>query len=373
MAAVATGSRKRVLFLIPTLTGGGAERVIVTLLKHLDRSRFELALAVVDTRDAVFRPDVPADVEFIDLGQRRVRHALPRLVRLIWQRRPDVVFSTLGHLNLALAILRPLLPSSPRFIARESNVPSQQLRCEPHPRLLGWLYRRFYRNHDVVVCQSRTMLVDLESNFALPRDRGIVIHNPVDVGRLQRLAAADIDEFPATGGTTSRLRLVSAGRLAEQKGFDLLIEAIALLRDIDLELTILGEGPLRADLEALTRRLGQQRRVRMVGFQSNPYAWFARADAFVLSSRYEGLPNVVLEALACGTQVIATPAAGVATEILQGVPGSVLSTEASAAAIAAAIRRWIGMKRTPVPDSALAPFALGHVLQQYEALLSRSG
>ena len=74
MAAVATGSRKRVLFLIPTLTGGGAERVIVTLLKHLDRSRFELALAVVDTRDAVFRPDVPADVEFIDLGQRRVRH-----------------------------------------------------------------------------------------------------------------------------------------------------------------------------------------------------------------------------------------------------------------------------------------------------------
>ena len=137
-------SRTRLLFLIPTLTGGGAERVVVTLLQHLDRTRFELALAVVDTRDAAFRDQVPADVEFIDLGCRRVRQALPKLVRLLWWRRPDVVMSTLGHLNLALAIVRPLLPGGTRYVARETTIVSQGLTEYSRPRLWAWAYRRFY-------------------------------------------------------------------------------------------------------------------------------------------------------------------------------------------------------------------------------------
>ena len=101
-------SRQRVLFLIPTLRGGGAERVIVTLLKYLDHSKFRLTLAVVDTRNAVFLDDLPDDVEFIDLGCRRVRYVLPKIVPLIWRRKPNVVFSTLGHMNLALAIVHGL-------------------------------------------------------------------------------------------------------------------------------------------------------------------------------------------------------------------------------------------------------------------------
>jgi len=89
-----TSSRRRILFLIPTLTGGGAERVIVTLLRYLDRSKFKLALAIVDTHGAVFKDDVPEDVEFIDLKYSRVRYATPKIMRLIWRTRPDVVFST---------------------------------------------------------------------------------------------------------------------------------------------------------------------------------------------------------------------------------------------------------------------------------------
>ena len=93
-----TETRTHLLFLIPSLRGGGAERVIVTLLRHMNRSLFRLGLAVVDMREAVYRDDVPEDVEFIDLGCTRVRYALPKIMRLIWRRRPDVVFSTLGHL-----------------------------------------------------------------------------------------------------------------------------------------------------------------------------------------------------------------------------------------------------------------------------------
>ena len=185
---------KHVLFLIPSLRGGGAERVITTLLQHLDRSGFKLALAVVDAREAVFLKDVPADVEFIDMRCRRVRYALPKMIALIWKRRPDVVFSTLGHLNLALAMLRPLLPRHPRYIARESSIVSQVLVAYRNPRFWRWMYRRFYGNHDVIVCQSQVMLDDLVANHAFPRERTILIHNPVDVERVRRLAAETVPE-----------------------------------------------------------------------------------------------------------------------------------------------------------------------------------
>ena len=140
-----TETRTHLLFLVPSLHGGGAERVIVTLLRHMNRSLFRLGLAVVDMREAVYRDDVPEDVEFIDLGCTRVRYALLKIMRLIWRKRPDVVFSTLGHLNLALAMLRPLLPNGVRYIGREACVVSETLTEHTHPRLWAWAYRRFYR------------------------------------------------------------------------------------------------------------------------------------------------------------------------------------------------------------------------------------
>lgn len=360
-------SRKQILFLIPSLAGGGAERVIVTLLQHLDRSLFGLTLAVVNMHGATFRADVPSDVELVDLDRRRVRKALPKILELIWNRKPDVVFSTLGHLNLAIAALRPLLPRRSRFVARESNVPSHQLNDQPNPAVWRWLYRRLCGANDIVVCQSQTMLDDLVDHFGLPPAHGIVIRNPVDVDRIRRMAA----ETPAVEESRrpGMLHLVAAGRLAPQKGFDLLIEAMSLLADAPVHLTLLGEGPLRGELTALVQRHGLQERVRMKGFQANPYAWFAQADGFVLSSRYEGLPNVVLEAMACGTPVISTPAAGVATEILKDRPECVLATETSAPAIAQAIRRWVEQGPRPVPDSALDPYRVERIAIEYQNLL----
>ncbi len=361
---------KHVLFLIPSLRGGGAERVITTLLQHLDRSSFKLTLALVDARESVFLNEVPADVEFIDLGCRRVRYALPKMIALIWKRRPEVVFSTLGHLNLALALLRPLLPRHPRYIARETNVVSQALVGYRSPGHWRWMYRRFYGNHDVVVCQSQYMIDDLVANWALPKDRTVLIHNPVDVERIRRLAAETChDSVLASEKDSDSVQLIAAGRLVNQKGFDMLIEAMTLLHDARIWLTILGEGPLRACLQRLTLVKGVADRVRFAGFQANPYAWFARADAFVHSSRFEGFPNVILEALACGVPVIATPAPGGTREILDGISQCVVAREVSSHALADAIDVWLKGSRAPVPGEAIAPYRLSTIVPHYEQLL----
>jgi glycosyltransferase involved in cell wall biosynthesis len=359
-------SVRTVLFLIPTLTGGGAERVIVTLLRHLDRSRFKPLLAVVDLRGAAFRADLPADVELVDLQATRVLYALPSIVRLIWRRRPDVVLSTLGHLNLALSMVRTLFPRSVRTIARESCVVSETLPSSRFPRLWSFLYRRFYRKHDLVVCQSTDMHDDLTRNFAFPAHRSVIIHNPVDLEKIRHSVDARVDHSAFGSGETV---LVAAGRLEYQKGFDLLIEAMALLPQARVQIVILGEGPLEAELHSAAQKPALAGRVHFAGFQNNPFAWIAKADAFVLSSRYEGFPNVVLEALACGTPVIATPAPGGVNELLGNRPECVVAAAISAPALADAIQLWLQGPREKVAAQAVEPYAVQRIVGRYEKIL----
>jgi len=359
---------RQVLFIIPSLRGGGAERVIITLLRHFDRSKFRLTLAVVDMRKAAYRGDVPEDVEIIDLGCARVRYALPKIVRLIWRRCPDVVFSTLGHLNLALAIIRPLLPNGVRYVARESSIVSEILRDSPMPSMWRWTYRYFYRRFDTVVCQSRAMRDDLIANFALPQAGTVIINNPIDTEQIRRLAAEPlVTGFEQNNGSDNLAltHFVTAGRLSCEKGFDLLIGALALCGNPQIRLTILGEGPLLGDLMQLAQDRGVAPQVRFAGFQKNPYPFFARADAFVLSSRFEGFPNVVLEALACGTPVIATPAPGGVREILEGMEGGMLAQSVTSEALADVMLRFQSCRTRPTPN-ATAPYEVSKIVRRYE-------
>lgn len=364
-------SRAHVLFLIPSLRGGGAERVIVTLLRYLDRSKFTLTLAVLDMRGAVYRNDVPNDVEVLDLQCTRVRYALPKLMRLIWQRRPEVVFSTLGHLNLALAIIRRFLPNDVRYVARETSIVSETLRGYSYAGAWRWAYRYFCARFDFIVCQSEHMRRDLVDHFGIRPSRTGIIHNPVDLALLQALAEAPIPANASWSNRTSAgtLHLVAAGRLSNEKGFDLLIESIAMADDRNIRLTILGDGPMRETLERHAHEMGVANQVKFVGFRKNPYPFFAQADALVLSSRHEGFPNVVLEALACGTPVIATPAPGGIAEIAALTGGVILASAVSAEALASELQRFARSRSRPTAIT-IDAFLVERIVTQYQEMLT---
>lgn len=366
-AAVSAQRRLRLLVLIPTLYGGGAERVIVTVLKGLDRSTFETILAVVDLTGAKYRGEIPADVELVDLACGRVRSALAPIRALIRERRPDVVLSTLAHLNLALALVRPLLPEGPRYIARESAVISETLKASRWPRAWRWVYRLVYRRFDAVICQSRYMYDDLVNHFGLPPHRGVVINNPLDIERVRSLAGQERERLPGDHlPGRSPLQLVAAGRLSREKGFDILLDALAQVRSRSFVLTLLGEGPLLVQLQEQARRLGLEAHVRFAGFQGNPFPYFRRADAFVLSSRTEGFPNVVLESLACGTPVIALPGPGGTAEILEGLSGCVIVDAVESTALARAIE---GFAPSRIPPDAVERYAMKRVVRKFEQVL----
>lgn len=330
-------------------------------------------LAVADARDAAYRDEVPDDVEFLDLRCSRVRYALPKILRLIWRQRPDVVFSTLGHLNLALAIIRPLLPNNVRYMARETTLVSENINSSRWPLLWRWAYRHFYHRFDTVVCQSHCMRDDLVGNFRLPAGRAVVIHNPVDLAHVRLLAEEFIDtgfEKRTAKSQDALIHLVGAGRLSHEKGFDLLIEALALCDNPRLRLTILGDGPLRGHLECLARDRGVAWQVRFAGFQKNPYPYFSQADAIVLSSRFEGFPNVVLEALACGTPVIATPAPGGVSEILKYECECVLAANVTAIELAHAIQSFVRKYPQYFASKSIDRFSVSNVVDQYEKTLT---
>jgi glycosyltransferase involved in cell wall biosynthesis len=324
------------------MQGGGAERVILTVVRHLDKDRFAVALAVIDGRDSVFASDLPDTVEVLVLKCTRVRYAVGALIRLIWKRRPDVVFSVLGHLNLVMALIKPLLPRATKLIARETVVVSSTLADNYFSGFWRLAYRLFLPRCDAIVCQSRDMKNDLISDIGLSKDNLVVVQNPVDVERIRELSRASIP--PAFAGVppndASRIQLVAAGRLVWQKGFDLLIEALAILANPRYHVTIIGQGILRDDLERLAGEFGVASQVNLIGFQNNPYPFFRAANAFVLSSRFEGMPNVILEALACGTGVIALPAPGGINELLEGRPRCAVATSVTARSLAEALKRY---------------------------------
>ncbi|WGJ16193.1 glycosyltransferase [Methylocapsa sp. D3K7] len=363
--------RLLVFFLIPHLTAGGAERVIVTLLKYYDRNKFRLTLVVIDSIEAFYLDEIPKDIELIDLRTRRVRSAILKLVRIIWKRRPDVVVSTVGHLNLALSIAKPLLPKKTRCVARETSVVSVHLRGQENAKVWTWAYRTFYSRFDHIICQSVEMYEDLAANFAIPLKKLTVINNPVDIDHIKQLAghgAKTSLDCDLDFSNNAIIHLVAVGRLVRQKGFDLLIEAIALSGLKQLRVTILGEGPLRKTLEQFARMKGVEHQVRFIGIQKNPYHFMARADAFVLCSRYEGCPNVVLEALACGTHVIATPAPGGLEEIERSTGGVRLTAAVSAASLSTELVRFTS-NRPKIAQINLDQFRVDKIVKEYERIL----
>ena len=366
-----SNTRKKILFVLPNLTGGGAERVFTHLVNNLDRERFEPFLALGARRGA-YLEFINPDISIYDLKAERARNAIPPLLKLVWKLKPSTVVSTVG-MNLAGALSKPLMPRGTRVVLREGNSPTAFLadvaRQSPmRAEFYRKCYKYIYKLADSIICQSDFMREDIERNLRVPSKKLHRIYNPIDFEQLDKLTAAPTEKFFNHSG----VRLITVGRLSYQKAYDLLLEAFAVVRKTNstATLTFLGEGEDRQSLENLTEDLQLNGSVYFPGFQSNPYSYMKQADIFILSSRYEGFSNVIAESLACGTPVVATDCPSAVREVIaEGVNGWLAENE-NVASLAETINRAIKEKNNLNAEAirldCKSRFAIEQILPQYE-------
>ena len=361
----------RVLFVIPSMDAGGSERVMLNLLRHIDRSRFEPHLALLNARGPHLQ-SLPQDITIHELGVSMARFAVLPFAKLCWKIRPPAVLSMLSHMNSAVIAARPLLPKPIRLLTREGTRTAS--RHVTRSRWRFWSYKQIYRRADVVICQSDSMKEEMQREFGLASEKLARIYNPVDIELVWQLARAAQNPFPTAGPN-----LVAVGRLSEEKGLDLLLRALPIIRaDIPtVHLTIVGNGPLGSALKSHARQLGLEPFVRFVGFQTNPYPFLSHAQVLVLPSRYEGLPNAVLEALALGTFAVATNCTGALREVAQTTSRLRIVHEFTPECLAETVRQSLAESlaapKSNGPESQFeARFGLTSVISQYEDLLSQT-
>jgi glycosyltransferase involved in cell wall biosynthesis len=307
----------KVALYLPSLVGGGAERVTVKLAHGLAElgTTVDLVLANAEGPNLA---EVAPHVRVIDLGAQRVIASLPWLVTYLRREKPDAMLSAMAHANVVALWAKRLARVSTRLIVSE-RVTQQNPMCSKarHARLLPLLESRFYPWADGIVAVSQGVAENLSQLARLPRERITVIYNPVVTDELIGKARQSLQNPWFAPGEPPVI--LAAGRLSEQKEYPTLLRAFALLRQrCQARLFILGEGEARAELEQLVRTLGLQQHVGMPGFVGNPYPYMARAAVFVLSSKFEGLPGVLIEAMACGCPVVSTDCPSGPAEILDG-------------------------------------------------------
>ena len=308
-----------ILFIMPELNTGGAERVMMLIMNSIDREIFDIKVVLFNSEGTLV-DNILSDIEIYDLNVSSVSRGIYPLFRQIYKIKPDIVFSAMGHLNISIALFLPilkyLLPKT-QWVARQASILSLNNQNEKSPKLYEWLYKKVYKNYHKVICQSEYMQRDLLDNYLFPIEKSVVINNPVDISNIESLLSKRL-KFPFE---STKFNLLSIGQLRPEKRQGDLLKALSKLSS-DYYLTLVGDGEMRLPLEYLANELGIESRVRFIGYQSNPYSYMREADSLVLSSEYEGFPNVVLEAGVCGLPVVSYSCAGGVAEIIDdGVNG----------------------------------------------------
>jgi len=368
----------RLLFVLPSLGGGGAERASVDILRGIHRDKFRVSLALFSCSGS-FLPQVPTDVRVHDLhgGPQNDLRLVWHLATLLRREQPAIVLSVLRYANLVALLARRLSGSRARVVINEQNLPSAEFAQFGGGAVKGLAMRWLYPGADRIAAISRGIARELTSRYGVPDDRVRVIHNPVDLDRVRALAAEPpghpwLQPTPFQAARRYPL-VVGVGRLHPQKGFAHLIRAFARVRKTrPCNLIILGEGPERANLERLIAELGLRDDVALPGFHANPYSVMRHANLFVLSSLYEGFGNVLVEALALGTPVISTRCPVGPDEIITDGVHGLLVPPGDDGALAQAILRALADDELRRRLSANGParasdFALENIVDQYES------
>jgi glycosyltransferase involved in cell wall biosynthesis len=360
---------RRIALVTSTMEGGGAQRAVAKLASGFVARGHEVDL-VLGRASGPYLAELAPEVRVVDLGVRRFAEAVAPLTQYLRSTRPVAVFSALDYVNVVTVAARALSRVDVPLVVSERNTLSAAVahtssrRTKLMPTLIRWTYPRA----EAVVAVSQGVADDLVALCGLAPETVHVLNNPVVTPEVVRMRAEPV-EHPWLRDRSTPV-VLAVGRFVPQKDFGVLLEAFAMARrSCPARLLILGEGVLRPQLEQQVASLGISDHVSLPGFCANPYPAMAAADVFVLSSRWEGSPGALIEAMSCGTPVVATDCPSGPREILaDGRYGRLVPVGAAAALSECLVEALIG-RVPPPPAESWLPYDQATVVGAYLDLL----
>lgn len=362
----------RVAFFIGSFGGGGIERITAHLAHSFVKMGVKVDL-ILNRNESTHLWRMPSETRVIDLHAPNLYMSLPGLVRYIKQERPNALLASDHYLN-EIALLSKRISGVPlHLVVAEHNQLSKTARnaTKLKGRLTPIFTRFLYPWADGIVAVSNGVAQDLARTASLPLESIQTIYNPVINPEMLANAKESL-EHPWFASEEVPV-ILGVGKLEQQKDFPNLIRAFAKVRQVkSARLVILGWGPDRPELEALIQNLGLQDDVDLPGYVQNPYAYMARSAVFALSSAWEGLPTVLIEAMALGTPVVSTDCESGPSEILADGKYGYLTPVADSEALADSILQVLAGNHKPVDSQWLDQFGLETATGKYLNILGVS-
>lgn len=308
------------IILVPSLRQGGAEKFSVNLYNSLSKNESVELISI--SNEGSFYDLIKDKSNVVRLGYRRVIKSTYRLLKELRIRKPKTILTMFLHLSAIILTFKALGLIKSNIVIREVNLPSQLLKKKNFPFIYKLVYRYLYPVADSVICQSFDMYQELKTYTSANLT---IINNPIDTAAVNKMASDPVN-IELYKVNADKINLVFIGRLTFQKGIDLLVEFASKLNENCL-LHIVGGGELDEWLAAKLKELNLGSRVIMHGTLNNPFPLLAKANFMIMSSRYEGFPNVALESLSLGVPIVAMPFSGGGKEIFIPGKNSVLAME----------------------------------------------
>jgi glycosyltransferase involved in cell wall biosynthesis len=353
---------------VPNLKGGGTERVAAALAAGFAARghRVDLLLA---RAEGTYLDQLPATVRIVDFDKDGVFACLLPLARYLRRERPAALLAALGHVNVTALLANRLAGSPSRIVVSERSSIVETTRHHRALRdyVVRFLRRWTYRWADAIVVVASAMVAEMRALPGLAQSRIEMIPNPIVSPAIDEAARAEPDCAAFAAGVPV---ILGAGRLAHEKDFETLLRGFALLRATrDARLVIIGEGADRPALERLAAELGIAGDLSLPGFVTNPFAYMRAAALFVLSSRFEGMPGVLVQAMACGTPVVATDCRTGPAEILEDGRWGALVPVGDPAALALAMAAALDSEDRPDVRERAADFDEAKSVERYLGVL----
>ncbi|GAL70763.1 glycosyltransferase [Jejuia pallidilutea] len=350
--------KTKVLFVLPTLTAGGAERVMSFVAQNINNAKFESTLLVTGYKKDAAYAIKGIRVKFLEKS--RVFTAVPSIFFFLLKNKPDYVLSSIGHLNTVMGLMAPVFKKT-TFIIREASVVSQMSKIHnqsEHKSIYSTLALKAYKQIDMVVCQSKDMAKDFMDMFNIPEHKITIINNPIT----QSIALKN-----STKNNDGVVKFITVGRLSKEKGQLRVLKLLAKL-NFNFHYTIIGDGPYKEKINDAIERYNLRDSITQIPFTKDVSKYISESDLFLQGSYVEGFPNTVLESCFVGTPVLAFNVPGGTKEILQHqVNGYLVENEEEYLHY---LNNRLSLKPKDIRASVAKKFNEETIIKQYEALFT---